>query len=258
VDQYWSIRTNDGAPARIALYFPQTAAMEELKPVVESALAIKGIDQPTLLDVHSQSSEETKWAFYRVANDPDSPHRVILLVNMGTEGWNCPSLFATALIRKLKSSNNFVLQAATRCLRQVPGNTRPARIYLTMVNRKVLEKQLQETYGTSIQELDGDQSERVNKDVVLRKWSMPPVLLKKKVLRYRRKQESGDRETAIRLDRPDIAYQPAGTMQTWMLADPESGNAHLTRSSLQTKRWSPNPGLSICTPPPRCWRPITT
>jgi hypothetical protein len=29
---------------------------------------------------------------------------VILLVNMGTEGWNVPSLFAFALARKLKTS----------------------------------------------------------------------------------------------------------------------------------------------------------
>ena len=63
-------------------------------------------------------------------NDPTSSHRVVLLVNKGTEGWNCPSLFATAS-RGLTTSNNFVLQAASRCLRQVPGNIRPARIYLS-------------------------------------------------------------------------------------------------------------------------------
>jgi len=246
VKQYWSVRTHDGAPARIALYFPQTAAMEALKPVVESALAVHGIDPTALLAVHSQSSEETKRAFYRVANDPDSPHRVILLVNMGTEGWNCPSLFATALIRKLKSSNNFVLQAATRCLRQIPGNTRPARIYLTMDNRKVLEKQLQETYGTSIQELEGDLTERITEDVVLKKWSMPPLLLKKKVLRYRRKQEDDGRDPRIRLEQPDIAYQPAATMQTWTLADPESGNTRLTHVGPAEETVASEPGSFDC------------
>jgi len=68
-------------------------------------------------------------AFNRL-NDPRSPHRVMLLVNKGTEGWNCPSLFACALARKLRTSNNFVLQASSRCLRQVPGNAKKARIYL--------------------------------------------------------------------------------------------------------------------------------
>jgi hypothetical protein len=45
-------------------------------------------------------------AFNRL-NDPASPYRVILLMNKGTEGWNCPSPFACALARKLKTSNNF-------------------------------------------------------------------------------------------------------------------------------------------------------
>ena len=72
----------------------------------------------------------------------------------GTEGWNCPSLFACALARKLKTSNNFVLQAATRCLRQVPGNTTKARVYLSKENYGILDQQLQETYGQSIQDLN--------------------------------------------------------------------------------------------------------
>lgn len=37
----------------IALYFPRTTAMEELKPVVESTLALQGVDPTTLLAVHS-------------------------------------------------------------------------------------------------------------------------------------------------------------------------------------------------------------
>ena len=57
-------------------------------------------------------------------------------------------------------------------------NTRPARIYLTMDNRNVLEKQLQETYGTTIQELGVSRVERVHKEITLRKWQMPPLYIK--------------------------------------------------------------------------------
>lgn len=64
------------------------------------------------------------------------------LVNKGTKGWDCPGLLSWALARKLKSSNNFVLQAASRCLRQVPGNNHRARIYLSMDNRAILDRQL--------------------------------------------------------------------------------------------------------------------
>jgi len=229
VDDYWPVRIEDGSPARIALYFPQTETMEDLRPAVESALALKGIDPTTILAVHSKSTEETKRAFYRVANDPESPHRIILLVNMGTEGWNCPSLFATALVRKLKSSNNFVLQAATRCLRQVPNNTHPARIYLTKDNRKVLEKQLQETYGTSIKELENNRPQRIEKEVVLRKPSLPPLLLKKRILRYRRKSDAGGRAGTLTFIQPKTSYKPKAIIETWTIAEPKSGPARMSK-----------------------------
>ena len=229
VDSYWSVRVADDAPARLALYFPQTALMESLKPLVESALAMKGIDPTVVLPVHSQSPEANKRAFYRVASDPGSPHRIILLVNMGTEGWNCPSLFATALIRKLKTSNNFVLQAATRCLRQVPGNTHPARIYLTRDNKAILEKQLQETYGTSIQDLGKDRMERIEQRIELRHWQMPPLLLKKRIARYRRKTQGAEASAEMSLQRPDVAYEAAPAMETWTIADPRTGATRLTR-----------------------------
>jgi type III restriction enzyme len=235
VEDYWDVRLEDGTPARMALYFPQTETMDELRPAVESALALKGIDPTTVLPVHSKSPEENKRAFYRVANDRRSPHRIILLVNMGTEGWNCPSLFATGLIRKLKTSNNFVLQAATRCLRQVPGNTHPARIYLTKDNRKILEKQLQETYGTTIKDLEKSQTERIEKDVVLRKPSLPPLLLKKKILRYRRKAEVAEQLNGINLSLPQVKYEPKAIIETWTIAEPKSGNTRMTKVETESE-----------------------
>ncbi|WP_376691294.1 restriction endonuclease subunit R [Wenzhouxiangella sp. EGI_FJ10409] len=246
VDHYWSVRADDGSPARIALYFPQTDVMDKARPVVESALALKGIDPTVVLPVHANASKEQRDAFFRVGNDPDSPYRIMMLVNMGTEGWNCPSLFATALVRKLKTSNNFVLQAATRCLRQVPGNEKPARIYLTQDNRKVLEKQLQETYGTTIQELGGNQAERVHKEITLRKWQMPPVYIKKQIARYRRKESAQDAAQILALDLPDLPYQPAATMQTWTIAQPKVGAARMTRVDSNADEVSAEPPLIDC------------
>lgn len=115
-------------------------------------------------------------AFNRL-NDPSAPHRVMQLVNKGTEGWDCPSLFACALACQLKSSNNFVLQAATRCLRQVPGNAHPARIYLSMDNRVILDKQLQETYGQTIADLDHAGRESRSVLLKLRKLNLLPLVV---------------------------------------------------------------------------------
>lgn len=228
VDDYWQVVLPDGAPARLALYFPQTGAMEDLRPVVESTLARLGQDASTVLAVHSKSADETRREFYRVASDPASPYRIILLVNMGTEGWNCPSLFACGLIRKLKSSNNFVLQAATRCLRQVPGNIRPARVYVSKGNKAVLARQLEETYGTSLQELNTEHAERVEKIVELRHPGLPPLLIKKRILRFRRASD-GKASKPLKLELPKIDYQPEARVETWTIAEPKSGRMRLTR-----------------------------
>jgi hypothetical protein len=108
---------------------------------------------------------------------------VILLVNKGTEGWNCPSLFACVLARKLTTSNNFVLQASTRCLRQVPGNTHRARVYLSMDNRGALDRQLQETYGESIEELRRAGQATRSRELVLRKLDLPPLVVRQRIRR---------------------------------------------------------------------------
>jgi len=227
VDDYWDVSLPDGSPARLALYFPQTQAMDELRPAIETVLAMRGIDAATVLPVHNKSSAETRTEFYRVANDPASPYRIILLVNMGTEGWNCPSLFACGLVRKLKSSNNFVLQAATRCLRQVPGNTTPARVYVSQGNKAILARQLEETFGTTLQDLNAQHADREEKIVVLRRPQLPPLLLRKKVLRYRRKPAAG--AAALRLERPEVGYQAGTRVETWTMAEPGAGRSRLTR-----------------------------
>ena len=138
-------------------------------------------------------------AFNRL-NDPSAPHRVILLVNKGTEGWNCPSLFACALARKLKTSNNFVLQAATRCLRQVPGNTTKARVYLSSDNFDILDRQLQETYGETIADLNRAGQETRHARIVLRKLDLPPLVVTQLVRTVVKKE--GD-DAPLRLERPN-------------------------------------------------------
>lgn len=224
---YWGVSLPNGAPARLALYFPNIETRDELRGAIETALALRGIGTDTILAVDNTSSDAIRRAFEAVARDPSAPHRILLLVNMGTEGWNCPSLFACALVRKLAHSNNFVLQAATRCLRQVPGNTHPARVYLTSSNRKTLESQLAETYGTSLKDLDAQHADRMEKEIVLHKPDLPPLLIKKRVLRYRRKATAELASLAFSV--PDIAAPQGVTVQTLGVVESESGTTKLQR-----------------------------
>lgn len=178
--EYGDVCLPDGSPAKLAMYFPQEEDLQVLRPVIEGALVEMGRDPSIVVRNTSQSTQAELEAFARL-NEPGSTHRVILLVNKGTEGWNCPSLFATALARKLRSSNNFVLQAATRCLRQVPGNTLKARVYLSQDNFNILDAQLQETYGERLADLNrtGAQSRTVR--VVIRKVDIPPLVVRRLV-----------------------------------------------------------------------------
>ena len=228
VRDYWHVALESGAPARLALYFPNIETRDELRPAIESALLAHGIGPDTLLAVDNKSSDATRRAFEAVARDPAAPHRVLLLVNMGTEGWNCPSLFACALVRKLATSNNFVLQAATRCLRQVPGNTTPARVYLTASNKKTLEDQLAETYGTSLKALDAQHADRVEKTIRLHKPHLPPLLIKKRVLRIQR--GAGTNPTApLAFTLPDSPAPTGPVVQTWSPVLTDNGATQLQR-----------------------------
>lgn len=152
-EKYGETTLSNGAPGKIAFYFKGQKHLEESKPLIEKAL-IQNNQSPTTILVNTQKSTQREIEEFHRLNDPLNQKRIILLVGKGTEGWNCPSLFATALIRELSSSNNFILQAATRCLRQVAGNKQRASIYIEAKNQKTLDKELQETFALDLSELN--------------------------------------------------------------------------------------------------------
>jgi len=201
---YGDVSLPNGAPAKLAMYFPQTKDLQDLRPVVEQTLMQMGYSNDIVLRNTSKSTQAEIDAFNRLS-DPSSGHRVILLVNKGTEGWDCPSLFACALARKLERSQNFVLQASTRCLRQVPGNPHKARIYLSMDNRGALDRQLQETYGETVDDLNRTGQNTLNERLVVRKLDIPPLVIRK-IVRRIVSAEDGD-AGPLQMEKPDIEPQ---------------------------------------------------
>ncbi len=210
---YGKVSLPDGTPAKLAVFFPQTDDVAELRPIIEMTLTKIGLSPTLILEHHTR--KESKADFDRFKSK-DSPHRVALLVDRGVEGWNVPALFACALARQLKSSNNFVLQAASRCLRQVAGNVVKARIYLSLENKNVLDRQLQETYGETLAGLLGGETHSQQAIITLRKLDLPPLVVQK-VLRTVQRVEKKNRP--IQLIRPTIgadkgkvvAYTPGET-----------------------------------------------
>lgn len=224
--KYRDIRLPDGSWSKLAIYFPQTNDLRELRPAAEAKLIELGLPTDLLFERHSDSTKAEKDAFERI-NEVNAHHRVILLVNMGTEGWNVPSLFACALARKLKTSNNFVLQAASRCLRQVPGNIHPASIYLSSDNRRTLEKELQETYGESLEDLRQKESKSRTAQIYLRKIALTPLVVRQLVRTViRRERENGK----LQLTTPAAEEQSALTRTSFEIARQSATRALLKQA----------------------------
>lgn len=232
--EYADVTLPNGAQAKLAIYFPQTDDLEELRPAIEAALTLAGHSPAMVLRNTSESSKQEIEAFNRL-NDPNSPHRVILLVNKGTEGWNCPSLFACALARKLKNSNNFVLQAATRCLREVTGNNTKARIYLSMDNRAVLDKQLQETYGETLDDLNHAGGETITIKLKVRKVNPPPLVIQQILRTVTRVEAHGG--APLSLAKPTSVESNTMTLQRFAITKQQSTASILQQlgSSLEIK-----------------------
>jgi hypothetical protein len=77
---YGAVTLSNGAPARLALYFPSIEVSDGLRPAVDGALALHGLGADRVLAVDNKSSEATRRAFEAVARDPAAPQRVLLLV----------------------------------------------------------------------------------------------------------------------------------------------------------------------------------
>jgi hypothetical protein len=79
--------------------------------------------------------------------------RVILLVGIGREGWDCKSLTGVILSQENDCPKNMVLQTCCRCLRQVTRNeVESARVYLNADNAKLLDEQLKNEHRVTLSE----------------------------------------------------------------------------------------------------------
>ena len=175
---YENIKLPNGSRAKIAFYFKSQEHLLETKTHIEKALT--EINQSTSLILkNTQQSSKDEIAEFNNLNHPANSKRVILMIDKGTEGWNCPSLFATALIREVSATSNFILQASTRCLRQVKGNNHKARIYLSTKNQLVLDKALKENFHTSLHDLSRVEANMQEQILTIKKSDMPKLVITK-------------------------------------------------------------------------------
>lgn len=153
---------SNGASAKVAVYAPSIAVLEEeIYPVAYAVCAELGINPTeTILKYHKGNSsykvEEDAQFEFSTLDSPLSKKRIILLVGIGREGWNCKSLTGVILSQRNACPQNMVLQISCRCLREVDNaHKETALIWLNKFNAEKLNQQLQEQQYTTIAEFGG-------------------------------------------------------------------------------------------------------
>ena len=143
-----------GCTAKLAIYCGSIERLEtEVAPLVEQLF-------PGQVLKYHRGNAQFKApvgaeAQFAALDSPAALHRVVLLVQIGKEGWDCHSLTGVILAQKGDSPTNMVLQSACRCLREVVrGQRHTALIYLSQDNARVLEAQLKNSQNTSIAALN--------------------------------------------------------------------------------------------------------
>lgn len=143
-----------GCSAKLAIYCGSIERLEtEVAPLVEQLFPGQVLKYHRG-NAHFKAPPGAE-AQFAALDSPASGHRVVLLVQIGKEGWDCHSLTGVILAQKGDSPTNMVLQSACRCLREVVrGQRHSALIYLSADNAQVLEAQLKASQNTSIAALN--------------------------------------------------------------------------------------------------------
>ena len=161
LDRYRDTVYENGTCAKLAIYCGQIETLEEtVFPLVSSIVSEYGLSPTeTILKYHGGNKsypqpEDSETEFASLDTD-FSCIRIVLLVQIGKEGWDCKSLTGVILPQKGVCPTNMVLQTSCRCLRQVVKNAdETALIWLNKFNADTLNKQLKQQQNISLQELN--------------------------------------------------------------------------------------------------------
>ncbi len=158
LDNYKDTIYPDGTRAKLGIYCGTIEKLEELVyPLAAGITAEYGLSADCILKFHKGNKQYPQPADSQMEFDsldqPFSKVRIILLVQIGKEGWDCRSLTGIILSQEGDCPKNMVLQTACRCLRQVQKDVlETALIYLNSSNADKLNSQLQKQHHISLQE----------------------------------------------------------------------------------------------------------
>lgn len=188
----------DGRKPKLAIYCANIERLEEeVLPLVLNFYAEKGLDSSEVFKYYGESKKSKSGKAYTLDKEADlefskldtpySTKRVILLVQIGKEGWDCQSLTGIVLSGEGDSPKNMVLQTSCRCLREVDdAEAETGLIYLNQANYRHLEKELGDKHKITIKEFEaGKEEEPTLLRVDRRKYlKLPPLEYKQLLLEY--------------------------------------------------------------------------
>ena len=158
LDSYKDTVYADGLVAKLGIYCGTIEKLEEVVyPLVSRIITEHGLSADVILKFHKGNKQYPQPADSQMQFDtldnPISRVRIILLVQIGKEGWDCRSLTGIILSQEGDCPKNMVLQTSCRCLRQVEkGMPETALIYLNDTNADKLNAQLQQQHRISLKE----------------------------------------------------------------------------------------------------------
>lgn len=144
--------------AKLGIYCGSIEKLEErVYPLVSRIVTEYGMSSDVILRFHKGNKQYPQAADSQMQFDTLdtslSSIRIVLLVQIGKEGWDCRSLTGIILSQEGDCPQNMVLQTSCRCLRQVQKDkAESAMIYLNQGNAEKLEAQLQQQHHISMQE----------------------------------------------------------------------------------------------------------
>jgi len=161
LDAYGNLEYPNGTCAKLAIYCGRIDSLEEnIYPIVAELISKFGLNPAdTILKYHGGNKEysvsESAAIEFASLDTSLSKIKIVLLAQIGKEGWDCKSLTSVILPQKGACPQNMVLQTSCRCLRQVVKNNKEtALIWLNDDNAKMLNKELDKQQHTSIEELN--------------------------------------------------------------------------------------------------------
>ncbi len=184
LDKYRDTMYANGTCAKLAIYCGQIETLEEsIYPLVSEIVAAYGLNPTdTILPYHGGNKQypqhEGSETAFASLDTSISKYKIVLLVQIGKEGWDCKSLTGVILPQKGVCPTNMVLQTACHCLRQVTKNSQEtALIWLNQFNAEKLNRQLQQQQNITLQEFTNKRpaDKQIERFSRMERMQVPPI-----------------------------------------------------------------------------------